>query len=83
MTVVHKNYPNIPGIPGVSAEARMAEQTEPQRVDPAAQPQNASPTRKSSSLMPDKTRDVLRRIAEEMRRANGVKAASVEAVHSQ
>jgi penicillin-binding protein 1A len=83
MTVVHKNYPNIPGIPGVSADARVAEQTELQRVDPVAQPQNALPTRKPSSLMLDKTRDVLRRIAEEMRRANGVKAASVEAVHSQ
>jgi penicillin-binding protein 1A len=84
MTVVHKNYPNIPGIPGVSADARMAEQTEPQRGDPAVgQAQNAPPTRKSSSLMPDKTRDVLRRIAEEMRRAIGVKAASAEAVHSQ
>jgi penicillin-binding protein 1A len=86
MTVVHKNYPNIPGIPGVNADARIAEQQPREHKgvgSAAAQSQNTPPTKKSSSLMPDKTRVVLRRIAEEMRRANGVRAASANAVPSQ
>jgi penicillin-binding protein 1A len=86
MTVALRNYPDIPGIPGVSAVARLAEQQLPEskRVDQAvAQPQNATIIQKPSSLMPVKTRDVLKRIAEEMRRANGLRAASVKAVHAQ
>src|SRR5262249_48232994 len=80
MTVAHKNYPNIPGIAGVSADiSRLAEQQRPselKRTDPEITPApNAQSTHRSSSLMPDKTRDVLRRIVEGMRRANSGAAA--------
>src|SRR5262249_37684982 len=80
MTVAHKNYPDIPGIPGVSADVnRLAHQERPselKRTEQGITPsQNAQSTQRSSSLMTDKTRDVLRRIAEGMRRAANSVAA--------
>jgi len=49
--------------------------SELKRVDPAlAQAQIAQTTQKKTSIMPDQTRDALKRLAETMRRANGQEA---------
>ena len=57
----------------------MAEQqrlAELKRTDPGlAQAQIAQATQKRTSIMPDQTRDVLKRLAETMRRANGAAGA--------
>lgn len=75
MSVAHKNRP-IPVIPGlaphpnqVAEQARLAEL---KRVDPALAESQASATQPRKSLMPEQTREVLRRVAESMRRAGGI-----------
>ena len=79
MSVVHTNR-NIPTIPGLTPHpAQVAEQqrlAELKRTDPGlAKAQIAYTTQKKSSIMPDQTREVLRRVAETMRRAGETKAA--------
>jgi penicillin-binding protein 1A len=79
MSVVHTNR-NIPTIPGLTPHpAQVAEQqrlAELKRTDPSlAKAQLAYSTQKKSSVMPDQTREVLRRLAEAMRRAGDTKAA--------
>jgi penicillin-binding protein 1A len=79
MSVVHTNR-NIPTIPGLTPHpAQVAEQqrlAELKRTDPSlAKAQLAHSTQKKSSVMPDQTREVLRRLAEAMRRAGDTKAA--------
>jgi penicillin-binding protein 1A len=78
MSVAHtnRNIPPIPGLPlhpmQVAEQQRLAEL---KRTDPGlAQAQIAQSTQKKTSIMPDQTRDVLRRLAETMRRAGGVQA---------
>jgi penicillin-binding protein 1A len=75
MSVAHTNR-NIPTIPGLPPHpAQVAEQqrlTELKRTDPGlAQAQIVHAAQKRSSIMADQTRDILRRLAEGMRRANG------------
>ena len=78
MSVAHtnRNIPPIPGLPlhpmQVAEQQRLAEL---KRTDPGlAQAQIAQATQKKTSIMPDQTRDVLKRLAETMRRAGGVQA---------
>jgi penicillin-binding protein 1A len=78
MSVAHANR-NIPAIPGLPLHpVQVAEQqrlAELKRTDPGlAQAQIAQSTQKKTSLMPDQTRDVLKRLADSMRRAGGVQA---------
>ena len=79
MSVVHTNR-NIPTIPGLTPHpAQVAEQqrlAELKRTDPGlAKAQIAHTSQKKSSIMPDQTREALRRLAETMRRAGETKAA--------
>jgi penicillin-binding protein 1A len=79
MSVVHTNR-NIPTIPGLLPHpAQVAEQqrlVELKRTDPGlAQAQIVHATQKRSSIMADQTRDILRRLAETMRRSGGQQAA--------
>jgi penicillin-binding protein 1A len=79
MSVVHTNR-NIPTIPGLSPHpSQVAEQqrlAELKRTDPGlAKAQIAYSTQKKSSIMPDQTREALRKLAETMRRAGEVKGA--------
>jgi penicillin-binding protein 1A len=73
MSVVHANR-NIPTIPGLAPHpAQVAEQqrlAELKRTDPSlAQAQIAHATQKKSSIMPDQTRESLRRLADALRTA--------------
>ena len=77
MSVAHNGYRNISPIPGLAVHpnqvAEQARLAELKRTDPAmAQAQIAQATQKKTSLMPDQTRDALRRLAETMRRAAGL-----------
>jgi penicillin-binding protein 1A len=79
MSVVHTNR-NIPTIPGLLPHpAQVAEQqrlVELKRTDPGlAQAQIVHATQKRSSIMADQTRDILRRLAETMRRSGGQQVA--------
>jgi penicillin-binding protein 1A len=79
MSVAHNNrqIPQIMGLP--LHPAQIAEQqrlAELKRTDPGlakAQIAQAAP-KKASSIMPDQTRDVLKRLVETMRRASGAEA---------
>jgi penicillin-binding protein 1A len=84
MSVAHKNYRSIAGIPGLSLDAnQVAEQQrlqELKRTDPGlAQAQIAQATQKKTSLMPDQTRDVLKKVAESMRQAAGLQPTPASA----
>jgi penicillin-binding protein 1A len=77
MSVAHKNYPSIPGIPGLGLHSnQVAEQQrlqELKRTDPGmAQAQIAQAAQKKSSIMPDQTREVLKKLADNMRQAAGL-----------
>jgi penicillin-binding protein 1A len=79
MSVVHANR-NIPTIPGLTPHpVQVAEQhrlAELKRTEPGlAKAQIAYATQKRSSIMPDQTREVLRRLAATLRRAGEVQAA--------
>ncbi|HJZ43542.1 MAG TPA: PBP1A family penicillin-binding protein [Hyphomicrobiaceae bacterium] len=83
MSVAHNNrpIPQIMGLPmhpnQVAEQQRLAEL---KRTDPGlAQAQVAQATQKKTSIMPDQTRDALKRLAETMRRANGVEATPATA----
>jgi penicillin-binding protein 1A len=83
MSVAHNNrpIPQIMGLPmhpnQVAEQQRLAEL---KRTDPGlAQAQIAQATQKKTSIMPDQTRDALKRLAETMRRANGVEATPANA----
>jgi penicillin-binding protein 1A len=76
MQVVHTNR-NIPTIIGLQPHpAQVAEQqrlAELKRTDPGlAQAQIAHATQKKSSIMPDQTRDALRRLSDSMRKAGSL-----------
>jgi penicillin-binding protein 1A len=77
MSVAHKNYRTIPGIPGLGLDAnQVAEQQRLQdlkRTDPGlAQAQIAQASQKKTSLMPDQTRDALKKLSDAMRQAAGL-----------
>ncbi len=77
MSVAHKNYRSIPGIPGLGLDAnQVAEQQRLQdlkRTDPGlAQAQIAQANQKKTSLMPDQTRDALKKLSDAMRQAAGL-----------
>jgi penicillin-binding protein 1A len=79
MSVAHSNITFIPQIPGLPLHPnQVAEQqrlSELKRVDPAlAQAQIAQTAQKKTSIMPEQTRDALKRLAESLRRANGQEA---------
>jgi penicillin-binding protein 1A len=79
MSVVHTNR-NIPTIPGLTPHpVQVAEQqrlAELKRTDPGlAKAQIAHAAQKKSTIMPDQTREALRRLAEILRRAADPKAA--------
>ncbi len=83
MSVAHANR-NIPPIQGLPPHpAQVAEQqrlAELKRTDPGlAQAQIAQATQKKSSIMPDQTRDALKRLADSMLRASGQQATPVSA----
>ena len=79
MQVAHNAYRTIPPIPGLGLHPnQVAEQqrlVELKRTDPGlAQAQIAQAQQKRTSIMPDQTRDALKRLAEAMRRAAGLEA---------
>ena len=83
MSVAHANR-NIPPIQGLPPHpAQVAEQqrlADLKRTDPGlAQAQIAQATQKRSSIMPDQTRDALKRLADSMLRASGQQATPVSA----
>lgn len=76
MSVAHTNM-NIPTIPGLSPHpaqiAEMQRLAELKRTDPKlAKAIETNQQTRSSSLMPDPTKDVLRKLAQSMRRASGM-----------
>ena len=76
MSVAHNNIKHIPQIPGLPLHPnQVAEQqrlSELKRIDPAlAQAQIAQAAQKKTTIMPDQTREMLKRLAETMRRASG------------
>ena len=84
MSVAHNNIKYIPQIPGLPLHPnQVAEQqrlSELKRVDPAlAQAQIAQAAQKKTTIMPDQTREMLKRLAETMRRANGQEAVPANA----
>jgi penicillin-binding protein 1A len=84
MSVAHKNYRSIPGIPGIALDAQqVAEQQRLQdlkRTDPGlAQAQIAQAAQKKTSLMPDQTRDALKKLSEAMRQAAGLQPTPASA----
>jgi penicillin-binding protein 1A len=83
MSVAHANR-NIPPIQGLPPHpAQVAEQqrlVDLKRTDPGlAQAQIVQATQKRSSIMPDQTRDALKRLADSMLRATGQQATPVSA----
>jgi len=87
MSVAHKNYRSIPGIPGIALDAhQVAEQQRLQdlkRTDPGlAQAQIAQAAQKKTSLMPDQTRDALKKLSEAMRQAAGLQPTPASATPS-
>ena len=83
MSVAHtnRNIPPIQGLPPhpvqVAEQQRLADL---KRTDPGlAQAQIAQATQKRSSIMPDQTRDSLKRLADSMLRANGQQATPISA----
>ena len=79
MAVAHTNM-NIPTIPGLPPHpAQVAEQqrlADLRRIDPRlAKAQEANQQGRSSNLMPDATKDALRRLAAALRKANGMEPA--------
>jgi penicillin-binding protein 1A len=79
MSVALSGYRNIPPIPGLPPRpGQVAEQQRPaelKRTDPGLA-QTEQPTQKNTSLMPDRTRQVLKKIAADMRQAAGFAAAA-------
>jgi penicillin-binding protein 1A len=75
MSVAHRNYPTIPPILGIGLHpnqvAEQQRQQETRRTEPALA-QAAQPAQKKSSLMPDQTRELLRKLSDSMRRAAGL-----------
>ena len=83
MSVAHTSK-NIPTIRGLQPHAvQVAEQqrlTELKRTDPGlAQAQIVQATQKKSSIMPDQTREALKRLADTMLRAGGQQAVPISA----
>ena len=83
MSVAHTNR-NIPQIQGLPPHpAQVAEQqrlAELKRTDPnLAKAQIAQATQKTSTIMPDQTREALRRLADSMLRAGGERPTPVSA----
>ena len=83
MSVAHtnRNIPPIQGLPPhpvqVAEQARIAEL---KRTDPSlAQAQIAQASQKRSTIMPDQTRETLKRLADSMLRASGAQATPVSA----
>ena len=79
MQVAHNGYRTIPAIPGLGLHPnQVADQqrlVELKRTDPGlAQAQIAQSQQKKTSIMPDQTRDALKRLSESMRRAAGLEA---------
>ena len=73
MSVAHTTM-NIPTIPGLAPHPKQVEEqsrvAESRRNDPAG-PGQTGP-RKSSSLMPDQTREALKKLAQSLRKAGGI-----------
>jgi penicillin-binding protein 1A len=77
MQVALRNYRSIPPIPGIAPHPnQIADQQRlaaERRFEPAqAQTQQPAAPQKKVSLMPDRTRDVLRKLADNMRQAAGL-----------
>jgi penicillin-binding protein 1A len=75
--IAHQNYRTIPPIPGLGLDAnQIAEQQrlqELKRTDPAlAQAQLAQAAKPSSSIMPEQTKVVLKKLSESLRQAAGL-----------
>jgi penicillin-binding protein 1A len=74
MAVAHTNM-NIPTIAGLTPHPRQLQEQERlaqlKRTDPALAAAQLQAGQRSNKIMPDKTRDVLKRLAETLRRSNG------------
>jgi penicillin-binding protein 1A len=83
MSVAHNGLqiPQIMGLPlHPNQVAELQRLAELKRTDPGlAQAQMAQASQKKTSIMPDQTREVLKRLAETMRRANGTEATPASA----
>jgi len=83
MQVALRNYRTIPPIPGLApspnqpVEPRMADLRRPDPNQAQAQP--AEPVQRKSSLMPDQTRSVLKKLADSMRQAAGLQPTPASA----
>jgi penicillin-binding protein 1A len=76
MSVAHTSM-NIPTIPGLSPHPTQVSElqrlTELRRTDPGlANAQSLAAPQRRASIMPDQTRETLKRVAETMRRAGGI-----------
>jgi len=72
MSVVHTDM-NIPNIPGLQPHpVQVAEQQRIAALRPAGESVASNETQRTTSLMPDQTREMLRRTAEAMRKAAGL-----------
>jgi penicillin-binding protein 1A len=74
MSVAHTNM-NIPTILGLSQHPRQAQETqrmaELRKTEPASVTQTPNPTRKNG-IMPDQTRDILKKLADTLRKVGGL-----------
>jgi len=83
MQVALRNYRTIPPIPGLApnpnqpVEPRMADLLRPDPNQAQAQP--AEPAQRKSSLMPDQTRSILKKLADSMRQAAGLQPTPASA----
>ncbi len=75
MSVAHSNM-NIPAIPGLTPHPTQVEEqqrlAELKKSDPAAAAAGANDGKKSSSLMPEPTREALKKLTQAMRKAAGL-----------
>ncbi len=83
MTVALRNYRSIPPIPGLGMDAnQIAEQQrlqELKRTDPALAQAQIAQTQKQSSLMPEQTKIVLKKLSDSLRQAAGLQATPASA----
>jgi penicillin-binding protein 1A len=79
MSVAHTNM-NIPTIPGLTPHPRQIQEqqrlAELKRTDPGLAAAQSQTGQRSNKVMPDQTRDLLRRLADTMRRVGGIEGAA-------
>jgi penicillin-binding protein 1A len=81
MSVAHSSL-NIPTIPGLTPHPRQVQETERlaqlRKTDPALAAAQVQASQRTNKIMPDKTRDVLKRLAEVLRKSLPTDATQAE-----